>query len=930
MIPQATYRLQFNRDFTFSDAAKIVDYLSALGISHIYASPIFKTRPGSMHGYDIVNHNQLNPELGTPQDFEDLIKKVQEHNLKWIQDVVPNHMAYGPDNTILMSVLEHGEHARFFKYFDIDWQHPYESMQDQVLAPFLGDYFGRVLEKGEIKLIYEENGLAIQYYQLKFPVKIESYAKIFIPQLNKLGKKLGRDHQDFIRIQGLISLVQNYEPAGDEEDWESQIKFIKSVLWELYTQNEEVRQHIDKRLSAFNGESGQPESFNDLEELLAEQHYRLSFWKVAAEEINYRRFFNINELICLKVEDQTVFERSHELIRQLITEGHIQGLRIDHIDGLYDPGQYLVRLREQAPNTYLIIEKILAPDEDLPDWPIQGTTGYDFLYFLNGVLCDQANRLQFDKLYSKFIGYTPDYEQMVTQTKRLMIGKEMGGDVDNLAQLTKSIFSAHRHTADMTHFGLRRAIVEVMAHFLVYRTYQSMDINRTADEAYIRQAVDLAIIYQPGLKNELEYIRKFLLLEFDDFISEEDKQRWVRFVMRFQQFTGPLMAKGFEDTFFYTYNRLVSQNEVGGEPGTFGVSKQAFYDFLSHRCQTWPQSMNTTATHDTKRGEDTRVRINVLSEMPQEWNRMIRHWRQLNRRKKKVVGKDRQPDLNDEYFLYQTMLGCYPFSQAAHESFVRRLSDYMIKAVREAKVHTAWIKPDEVYEQHFLDFIQKITKPTASNHFWQSFINFQEKIAAYGIYNSLTQLVCKLAAPGVPDIYQGTESWDLSLVDPDNRRPVDYGQRQAWLQEIQYRTNHDHLWLIKELLANKEDGRIKMFILHKSLQGRREHAGLFAHGRFFPVEVKGELANHVLAFGRQYKKDWLLVVVPRLLSRIINPQQEPLGKAIWKNTQLDVPADGPKEWYNLFTEQSVSSPKKMAVAKILHQLPVALLLGQTK
>jgi (1->4)-alpha-D-glucan 1-alpha-D-glucosylmutase len=928
-IPVATYRLQFNPSFTFEDAQDIVPYLVDLGISDIYASPIFKPKKGSVHGYDVVDPNQLNPELGEMDAFNGLAKAIKDYGVGWLQDIVPNHMAYDRQNQMLMDVLENGPHSRHFRFFDIEWDHPYEGMKQRVLAPFLGRFSGECLEDGEIQITYEETGLTLAYYELQFPLRIESYLTVFTHRLEMLRQQLGSDHPDFVKLLGVLYVLKTLPTGEQPNDRYEQIRFIKRGLWELYTNNHEIGGFIDENISIFNGQKGNPDSFNLLDGLLAEQHFRLSFWKVATEEINYRRFFNINELICLRAEDEHVFDQTHFLIFKLVGEKKFTGLRIDHIDGLYDPAQYLKWLRDKAGDLYLVVEKILDPEEELPLlWPIQGTTGYEFLNYTTAIFCKTSSKKALDRLYTRFTGLQSSYEDLVADKKRLIIGRHMAGDVDNLALLLKRISGRHRHGADITLYGLKRALVEIMALFPVYRTYISNEVFSDADREFMKDAIGRALKSNPALANELGFLQGFLLLKFEDYLSEEERAQWIHFVMRFQQFTGPLMAKGFEDTVLYTYNRLLSLNEVGGDPQRFGFSLKHFHAFNEQRASLWPHALNATATHDTKRGEDIRARINVLSEIPQEWTRTVNAWHKLNRNKKKKVRGFAVPDKNDEYFLYQTLIGALPFDQKEYPGFADRLKQYAVKAVREAKVHTAWLKPDNDYEEAFLSFIEHILRPSEDNQFLAAFLPFQRKVAFYGMLNSLSQTIIKLTAPGVPDLYQGTELWDLNLVDPDNRRPVDFGMRTKYLREIKARVGAGVLALITELRATEHDGRIKLFLICMLLKARKRHMELFEKGSYAPLKVSGQRRDHIIAFSRHHGTTWALTIAPRFLAGLVKEKEYPLGHRVWADTSIHLPKGAPSLWKDAITQQGVKGEGALLAGEVMRHFPVTMLMGK--
>lgn len=921
-VPSSTYRLQFNGSFGLKDAMETLEYLSALGITDVYASPIFKSRSGSLHGYDIVDPDAINPEVGDTEQFVELMGRLKALDMGWVQDVVANHMAYDGGNSMLMDVLEKGKSSRFFGFFDIEWDHPYEGIKDKVLAPFLGRIYGEALESGEIRLEYAQNGLSVSYYGFKFPLKIDSYAYFLTYGLRKLTFQLGRDHPDFIKLLGILYVLKNLPGATEDNELQDQVTFVKRMLWELYTGNRDISRHIDENAAAFNGTLGDPESFNLLDKLLSEQFFKLSFWKVAAEEINYRRFFNINELITLKAEDEQVFDRLHAFLFRLIGYG-ITGLRIDHIDGLYNPLAYLRRLRESAGDLYMVVEKILGADEELPFiWPVEGTTGYDFLNNLNGIFCDTSNETRFNRIYSSFTGIKASYADLFYEKKKLITEMDMMSDVGNLAQLLKITLVRDRYGSDITLQGLKKAIVEVMAAFPVYRTYISAESAAVDDIRRIKDSANKAIMKNPALINELTFIEKVLTLNYRDYLGEAEKNEWIHFVMRFQQFTGPLMAKGIEDTLMYVYNRLLSLNEVGGSPGRFGHSLDLLHSRNRLSAELLPHSMNATSTHDTKRGEDMRARINALSEIPDEWGGALRRWSGMNRRKKRTVNGSAAPDRNDEYFLYQTLLGSFPFDEKDLDEYAERIKAYIIKAVREAKIHTAWLRPDKEYEDAFLSFIEEVLKDPQKT-FLNEFLPFQKKIAWFGIFNSLSQTLLKITSPGVPDFYQGTELWDFSLVDPDNRRPVDFSVRKTALKEIQDGISNRG-GLITTLLKTPEDGKIKFFLTSTALEARKRRKEVFTDGSYIPLLAEGPLKGSVVAFARAAGREAALVAAPRFLSSVIKEGSCPLGE-VWGDTVVRLP-EGLRafSWRNFITGESVSG-ELIRAADLFRTFPASLL-----
>jgi (1->4)-alpha-D-glucan 1-alpha-D-glucosylmutase len=930
-IPATTYRLQFNREFGFADAEAAVAYLRELGVSDIYASPIFHARSGSMHGYDIVDPNRLNPELGSEQEFASLIDQACRHDLGWLQDIVPNHMAYDGQNHMLMDVLENGEASRFKDYFDIDWNHPYENLKAKILAPFLGEFYGDCLEKGEISLYFGQNGIGIRYHEMRFPLSIESYGDVLTHNLARLRKRCGAGDLDFIKLLGVLYALKNIAPKEESGERADQIVFIKQMLWELYCHNGEIQEFIDSNVNRFNGVPGKPETFNLLDSLLAQQWYRLSFWKVAAEELDYRRFFNINELISLRVEEEKVFRHTHALAVKLAREGRFTGLRVDHVDGLYDPLGYLQRLRREAGEIYLIVEKILGFEEELPgQWPIEGTTGYEFLNFVSGMFCARQQRRRFSQIYSRFTGLEDSCSALMSDKKRLIIGKYMAGDIEGLAYLLKSVSSRNRHAADITLYGLKRALVEVLTFFPVYRSYVSADSFSAQDRCELGTAIARAKEANAGLLLELNFIERFLLLDFAAHLSAEEKARWTHFVMRFQQLTGPLMAKGFEDTTMYVYNRLLSLNEVGGDPDRFGVGVDEFHDFIQRRKERWPHAMNTTATHDTKRGEDARARINVLSEIPDQWDECLKAWSKINHGKKIKIKGQEAPDRNDEHFLYQTLIGSYPVSETGHTEFLPRLCAYLVKAVREAKMHTEWLKPDLAYEQAFTNFVTSLLVPADSNRFLSQFAPVAKKIAHCGMYNSLGQTLLKITVPGVADFYQGTELWDLSFVDPDNRRQVDFAKRAQLLDNLKHSETEDRPELLRDLRQNWHDGRIKFYLTYKLNNFRRAYPEIMIDGDYLPLDVSGELGDRVCAFARRSGSAWAVAVTPRLIGAAVFNGAVPLGGVFWRSTAVHLPKDAPAQWVNIVTGRhtealAVGTGKVLPLQVALKEFPVALL-----
>ncbi|MCU0608729.1 MAG: malto-oligosyltrehalose synthase [Chitinispirillaceae bacterium] len=918
-MPRATYRLQFTPSFTFADAREIVPYLAKLGISDIYASPIFTARHGSTHGYDVADPTTISSELGGQEMFVSCAKSAAAAGIGWVQDIVPNHMVFSKENRWLMDVLENGTASRYAGYFDIEWDHPYDSLRNRILTPVLGRFYGECLDAGEISVGFDYHGLHCAYYDHRFPLRTESYFEVFgAHRLNGLRQEVNAHSRDTIKFLGAVYTLKNLPENQSGRERDEQVAFAKDVLWELYRAKGPVGLHMERVLAEFNDEA----SHAMLDELLSRQHFRLSFWKVAAEELDYRRFFTINDLISLRINDERVFGHTHATLFDLMKSGLVSGLRVDHIDGLRDPQLYLERLREKVPESYLVVEKILDRKESLPTWPVHGTTGYDTLNIINGFFCDTRNRRRFDRIFTKFTGVAETFHELSMEKKRLIIGKHMAGDIDNLANKLKSISSKDRFGADITLYGLRRAFVEFLTYFPVYRTYTDSHGLRDKDRVYIEQALDAALRHNPGLRYELGFIGKFMLLHLDESVAEPVRSQWIDFCMRVQQFTGPIMAKGVEDTVLYIYNRLLSLNDVGSDPSTFGVQLREMHSFFVQRGRQSPLSMNTTATHDTKRGEDVRARLNVLSEIPMDWLHVVKKWRTMNAPLKK--NEEAVPDPNDEYLFYQTALGTLPLVNEDRAAWRQRVADYMVKAVREAKVHTEWLKPDSGYEDAVTAFVHAALRE--DHLFVESLETFGGRIAFYGMLNSLSQTMLKLMAPGVPDTYQGTELWDLSLVDPDNRRQVDFALRRKYLDEVLAMHEQDPARCWSQLLDTWHDGRVKLLLVARALRARQKFAEVFTGSSYVPLRSQGAFGRHCAAFMRRKHETSLVVIVPRFFTGLVTPPSLPIGREVWKDTRIELKEGYGGKWRNELTGETVAADgANIMLADALQSLPVALL-----
>ncbi len=970
--PLSTYRLQFRGEFTFADARKLVPYLAELGVSHVYASPYFKARAGSSHGYDIIDHNALNPEVGDTQGFLDFCAALEHHGMGQIVDFVPNHVGIGQDdNAWWLDVLEWGIESPYAEYFDIDWHSAKVELRDKVLVPFLGDHYGRILEAGELKLTFDrENGaFNVWYYEHCFPVTPGQYARILALALAGLGGDRESEEDSLVELElmlaGFRDLRKQARSARQRSTRRAKAERLKQQLSDLATHSSWVSRGIDTALAKINGEVGDPASFEELHRLLEGQPYRLAYWRVAAEEINYRRFFQINDLAGIRVEVPSVFDAVHRLVLKLIADGHVHGLRIDHVDGLFDPRQYLHRLQTKirearekttaatAPDIplndfYVVVEKILAPHERLrDDWPIAGTTGYDFLSRLNGLFVDPAGEGSLGRTYERFIGEKASFAESVYQGKKQAMDFELASELRVLANEFNRLTESSWLTRDYTLVGLRQALREVVACFPVYRTYidrrgATSDDCRDIDWA-IRQARKRSLRVD---KTVFDFISGVLTTELAAGRRRLFNRREIRrLAMKFQQYSSPVMAKGAEDTAFYRYNRLVSLNEVGGEPSHFGTTVSAFHRQNQDSARRWPTGMLSTATHDAKRGEDARARINVLSEIPAEWGRRVRRWATLNRRRKSAVNGALIPTANDEYLFYQTLVGAWPvefhraveLDSVAVDGFRERMVACMLKAVREAKTRSSWINPDSEYEDALIAFVTRVLDVRRRNPFLVDFRAFHERVAEIGMLNGLAQTTLKLTAPGVPDIYQGCELWDFNLVDPDNRRPVDFELRSRALAGLKKKFGDEGRREAPELLEHWQDGMLKMFVVWRLLNLRRRHCELFVDGIYMPLETTGIRADHLCCFLRQHGNRLLFVGVPRCTARLVRPPDWlPLGEDAWGDTGVLLPSDcAPGVWTNVFTGEKVETTpasgdrQQVSAAALFRSFPVVVLLGHS-
>ena len=970
-IPAATYRLQFNSRLTFERAAGLVDYLYDLGVSDCYASPLLTAWRGSSHGYDITDHSNLNPEIGSEEVLAEFTRRLGRRGMGLIMDVVPNHMSIaGSSNCWWNDVLENGPSSPYAQFFDIDWRPPKPDLAGKTLLPMLGDQYGRALENQEITVNCRQGAFFANYYETWLPIAPRSYIQILEPMLPEMIAAYGAHHPHVLELESIITAL-GHLPRRDEtapemvRERQREKEIIKRRIDLLLTECDVAGRALDNSLRDLNGTKGTPESFDRLERLLTDQAYRLCFWRVAADEINYRRFFDINELAAIRVEDPQVFTAVHELILRLIEQGFVTGLRIDHVDGLFDPVQYLsdlqaacleararaaaagvisakgmpsYRVADPGKPFYIVVEKILSHGELMrPDWPAHGTTGYGFLNQLNGVFVKRANEAGMRRVYERFTGEAPNFADLTYECKKLILRVAMSSESHVLARRLDRISEQRRFSRDFTLNSLQYALDEILACFPVYRSYTRREQSEVCqeDHRHILKAIGEAKRRNPATSPSIfDFIGKLLLLEDPSGLTEEQGDARRDFILRFQQLTGPVAAKGVEDTAFYRYFPLVSLNEVGGEPQRFGITIEEFHNLNAQRMVERPHGLSATSTHDTKRGEDVRARVNVLSEIPGKWYRAVCRWRDVNRDKKTRLDGEEVPGANDEYLLYQTLVGAWPLEpmdSATYAEFVSRIQEYLIKAMREAKVHTSWISPNEGYERATREFIEAIMKLEKTNGFLRSFADFHAQIVRAGMYNALAQTLLKITAPGVPDFYQATELWDFNLVDPDNRRPVDFAKRRALLASLTMEDEGDLIGLVSQLIAKPQDGRIKLYVTSRALQFRRARQALFAEGDYLPLTARGQKDDHVIAFARAAANQTAVVVTGRFFTRLGDQDQSPTGSGVWGESIVELDyASAAGLYRDVFTGQLIRAGRgaagvELPLAQIFTHLPVALL-----
>jgi (1->4)-alpha-D-glucan 1-alpha-D-glucosylmutase len=930
-VPHSTYRLQVHGGFPLTAARNVVSYLARLGVGAVYTSPYFAAAPGSTHGYDVSNHNEINPELGGADAHAAFVTAAAEHQLLHIVDFVPNHMGIGTGtNAWWNDVLENGPSSPFSTFFDIDWAPVKEELYAKLLLPILGDQYGQVLERGELQLIFRDGALGLRYFDHELPVNPRQAPRVYRAAVASLTETLGADHPQLHEFLSIIASLDNLPLYTDSDPERMAVRqrekeVARGRMARLVAESEAVPQAIEAAIVEFNGEPGRPESFDALHDLLESQAYRLAYWRTAQHEINYRRFFDINTLAGLRVEDTRVFEETHRLLAALLADGKVQAVRIDHPDGLFDPATYFSMLQDLAARAwnvdrgperdgrpdrplYVLAEKILSGREALPmRWTVHGTTGYNYLNDLNGLYIDGGQARHLRRAYAKLTGTSEPFDDVLYRSKRLIIETAMASELTVLTHTLDRIAASSRRSRDFTRDSLRDVITEVVACFPVYRTYVDGEGWTPEDRAVVERAIVRARRRNPAMESSLfDFFREVMLPRDvesgplpndrrDGYppMTQEDARERLRFAMKLQQYTGPVQAKGLEDTAFYRHNMLLTINEVGGDPGRLGRSVVEFHEASTQRLRNWPLEMLATSTHDTKLGEDVRARINAISELSAEWAREAGRWMRINNPHRTVIDGEPAPDRNDEYRFYQALIGCWPLDGAADPApppgLAGRMNEYMLKAAREAKLHTSWLTPNRAYEDALKTFVEGVLEPRAGNRFIPALARLLRRVGAIGMVSSLSQVAVKLGSPGIPDFYQGTELWDLSLVDPDNRRPVDFAQRGVLLEDVERILGlcpDQRAPRLADMLQRWTDGRIKLLTTTAGLRLRQSDPELFLSGAYVPLAVEVTVEGGAIAFARVLEDRAMLFVAPRLCARLFSEDlAAPLGDT-WKTSRV--------------------------------------------
>jgi (1->4)-alpha-D-glucan 1-alpha-D-glucosylmutase len=941
-IPAATYRLQFNSQFRFEDAIDLVPYLYRLGITDLYASPILKARKGSQHGYDVTDPTCLNPELGTGMVFDALVQRLSKHKMGLLLDIVPNHMAASPESIWWTDVLENGLCSPYARLFDIEWG----AFNNRILLPILNRPYEKALRNQELLLSLDNSGFCVEYEGFRLPLDVRSYRLVIACCLNNLDEMNPELHRYSQELNQVKVAIENLPPVTSLCDTEAARQYhdrqaVKESFLGILKRASEIMSALVQNIVLFNSKTQQSRDFELMHNLLEQQVYQLEYWKTAYRHLNYRRFFDINDLIGVRVEKSQVFRFTHSLILDLVRQRKVSGLRIDHMDGLNDPLQYLLRLQQHimpkqkggsTRRFYIIVEKILTSDEVLsPEWPVFGTTGYDFIDIVNAVLVEASGLQTLGEIYHQLIGSQADFDNIVYQKKKQVMEELFPSEMSALTRHLACLAQQYVLAANLSYQELNEALTDVTGCLPVYRTYTRTFTVTPRDRFYLKRAVEQARRCNPSVDSAtLDFLKSILTLNFPSRLSSEQKKTWFQFVLRWQQFSGAVMAKGLEDTALYCYNRLISLNEVGVESSSPNLSVDDFHRRVLTRQKTYPHTFNTSSTHDTKMSEDVRARLNVLSEIPEAWKEHLTQWLHWNKVKKRLVKGLPVPEPNMEILLYQTMLGAWPLYEKELAEFQERLKKFVVKAVREAKTSTSWLSPNLEYESAFISFLESVLDGSKENHFLEDFLILEKQIAYYGAFSSLAQLLLKISSPGVPDFYQGTELWDFSLVDPDNRRKVDFKRRVKLLAELARPDLPKLQPYVQGMLDSWQDGRVKLYVTYKALNVRRSHSEVFQDGEYIPLQILGQKQEHVCAFARHGQHRWALIVVPRVLTRIVPVGAIPLGQSVWTNDLLLLPDRVPKHWRNIFTGERLEISRmksELRISDILCTFPVALLIS---
>jgi malto-oligosyltrehalose synthase len=977
-LPTDTYRLQLHAGFPLTAARDIMPYLARLGIDTCYTSPYFTAAPGSTHGYDVCDHNEINPELGGEPAFAAFAAALDEHRLHHLVDFVPNHMGVGSGNARWNDLLENGPGSQAAPFFDVDWTPAKPELHAKLLVPILGDQYGRVLERGELQLALEQGALILRYFDQWLPINPSQAPRVYRLAAERVGERLGADNPHLHEFLSIVTSLEKLPPHTERDperiaERQREKEVARNRLLRLLSDEPAVREAIEEAIRVVNGTPGNAASLDRLHELLEAQAYRLAYWRTASHEINYRRFFDVNTLAGIRVEVPEVFAATHQLLGRLIREGRVHGVRVDHPDGLFDPARYFEMLQALASASsdpgeppaaggqrlYVVAEKILSGRERLPGrWRVDGTTGYNYLNDLNGIFVDSAQERRMRRVYQKVTGHGEVFDAVLYAAKRLIMETAMTSELTVLARMLDRISESNRRSRDFTLESMRDVIIEVVACFPAYRTYVDEHGWTPDDRAVVERAIARARRRNPAMEASLfDFFREVVLPRDPEDESaprlrerrdgyppadQAEAHERLRFAMKLQQYTGPVQAKGLEDTAFYRYNALLSLNEVGGDPSRFGRSVDEFHHLNAERARSWPGELLATSTHDTKMGEDVRARINTLSEMPDEWGREVSRWMRLNRAARSIVDGEPAPDRADEYRFYQALVGVWPpdagDANAAPLVLVERLREYMLKAVREAKVHTSWLTPNQAYEEALAAFVERTLAGPGGARFLPAFLPFERRIALLGMINSLAQLGLKLGSPGVPDFYQGAELWDLTLVDPDNRRPVDFAARARALDDVERvlaEPADRRSQAIGQLLQGWPDGRIKMLVTTAGLRLRRERPALFRAGTYLPLPTDVTVAAGAVAFARSSDGgDAVLFVAPRLCSRLADGGRTlPLGGDAWKTSRIILPpALGARRFRHVLTGAEIlptvtSDAAWVLLGEVFDTVPVAMLVS---